>query len=76
MRFKKFILDPNIWISYILNKEEIVLANYVIRNKISIFVCEELIIEIKRVLLYPKFKKANINIRRVVNFIKEIAILV
>ncbi len=72
MRSKKFVLDANIWVSYFLTNNLLDLTSAVSINKITVFYCNELLIEIERVLKYPHIKKRSINIKRALKFIQEI----
>ena len=72
MRNKKFVLDPNIIISYFISRQQNLLAKIVVTNKIEIVVCNELFSEFKRVLGYQRLKKHNINIKQAVLFLETI----
>ena len=62
MRVNRYVLDANIWVSYLITNNEQILTNIVIKHRITFYYCEELIVEIKRVLCYPHLKKYHINI--------------
>jgi uncharacterized protein len=66
------VLDANIWVSYFLSNNLLTLISAVSINKITLFYCDELLIEIERVLNYPHLKKREINIRKALKFIQEI----
>jgi uncharacterized protein len=72
MRNKKFVLDANIWVSYFISNNLLVLISAISINKITIFYCTELLIEIERVLNYPHLKKREINIKKALKFIQDI----
>ncbi len=74
MRSKSFVLDANIWVSYLINNKVAFLIETVAINKIRLLYCEELLIEIERVLKYPHLQKYNIEIRKAIRFIKEIGV--
>ncbi|MBX2967104.1 MAG: putative toxin-antitoxin system toxin component, PIN family [Cyclobacteriaceae bacterium] len=74
MRSKQFVLDANIWISYLISKKAGILAQAVAAEKISILYCPELISEIKRVLEYNHLKVYGANIKEAVNMIKIIGV--
>ena len=74
MRINRYVLDTNVWVSYLINQEEQTLTNIVVEHKVIFYYCEELLIEIKRVLAYPHLSEYNINIRKAINFIKEIGV--
>lgn len=56
-KFKRFVLDTNVWISYSINGELEWLAHYVVQNKLLIYASPLLLTEIKKVLQYAKVKK-------------------
>jgi putative PIN family toxin of toxin-antitoxin system len=64
MRNKKFVVDANIWVSYFLANNLLILISAVSINKITLFYCDELLIEIERVLNHPHLKKRAINIKK------------
>lgn len=74
MRNKRYVLDANIWISYFIKQKSLELSNIVIRNKITLFSCDEMIMEIKRVLTYPHLAAYRVDIAKAVKFIKEITV--
>lgn len=45
-----------------------------IKHKIIFYYCDELIVEVQRVLDYPHLKKFHIHIPRAISFIKEVGI--
>ena len=75
MRNKKFVLDANIWVSYFLSDNIFVLVEAIAVNKITLIYCQELLIEIERVLDYPHLKKYNVDTRKAINFVKKIGTL-
>ena len=52
-----FVLDTNIWISAIITKSEISLFDYIIKNNLRIFICNEMIEEIEDFLSRKKLEK-------------------
>jgi putative PIN family toxin of toxin-antitoxin system len=56
MQKNNFVLDTNIWISAIITKSENDLKNYILKNNLQIFICKEMIFEIKDVLGRNKLK--------------------
>lgn len=74
MRVNRYVLDANIWVSYLITNNEQIPASIVVDHKITFYYCAELIVEIKRVLNYPHLKKYHINVRDAVNFIKQISV--
>jgi uncharacterized protein len=57
MKQEIFILDTNIWISYLLSKRYHQLINIILENNLEIPTCKNLVIELKQVLQRKKFKK-------------------
>ncbi|MBL7729619.1 MAG: putative toxin-antitoxin system toxin component, PIN family [Chitinophagaceae bacterium] len=76
MRVKRFVLDANIWISYIITGNENRLLKLKADNKLTFLICEELIVEIKRVLEYPQIRKYRINTKDALRFIRSFTILI
>jgi uncharacterized protein len=74
MRSKRFVLDANIWVSYFITNNLSVLIETVAINKIRLIYCEELLTEIERVLKYPHLQKYNIEIRKAIQFVKQVGI--
>lgn len=74
MRVNRYVLDANIWVSYLITNNEQFLTNIVIEHRITFYYCTELIIEIKRVLGYAHLTKYHINIGNAINFIKQISV--
>lgn len=48
MRVSWYVLDANIWVSYLITNNEQILTNIVIEHRITFYYYPELIIEIKR----------------------------
>jgi hypothetical protein len=69
MRNKRFVLDPNIYISYFISRNQNTLATLAIRHKLEFVICDELIVEFRRVLGYPRLAKFKIDIKQAVNFV-------
>jgi uncharacterized protein len=74
MRVKRFVLDANILFSYFISKQEHYLASLIFENELTVFYCDELIAEIKRVAEYSRIKKYGIRPKAVVDFIKMSAV--
>jgi putative PIN family toxin of toxin-antitoxin system len=72
MRNKRYVLDPNIYISYFISRNQNKLALIAIKYKIELVICDELVAEFKRVLGYPRLKKFDIDIRQAVKFLVTI----
>ena len=73
MRNKRFVLDPNIYISYFISGNQNALAVLVIKNKLELVICDELIGEFKRVLGYSRLAKFKIDIRQAVKFVMTVS---
>ena len=74
MRSKRFVLNANIWVSYIIKNNLSVLTETVAINKIRLLYCIELLLEIETVLNYPHLLKYNVEIKKAIKFIKKIGI--
>lgn len=74
MRVNRYVLDANIWVSYLITNKEQILTNIVIEHRMTFYYCSELLVEIKRVLGYAHLKKYHINIGNAINFIKQIGV--
>jgi uncharacterized protein len=74
MRVKRFVLDANIWVSYIITCKEADLLKLKVDNKLTLLVCDELLIELKRVLDYPLLRKYKINTKEALRFIKNFTV--
>jgi len=57
MQKEVFILDSNIWISYVITKRLNTLFTMVYDYQLTILTSQDLVAEIKEVLSRPKFKK-------------------
>ena len=74
MRFQKFVLDTNIWISYLITKQENKLLKIIAENDLIIFSCDELLHEIRVVLNYKHLKKYNVNNKLAIQFVQRMSI--
>jgi len=72
MRNKRFVLDPNIYISYFISRNQNTLAVLGIKHKLEFVICDELIAEFRQVLGYPRLAKFKIDIKRAVNFVETL----
>lgn len=61
MRNKRFVLDPNIYIGYFISKSQKRLALLVIKHKLELVICDELISEFRRVPGYLRLAKFKID---------------
>ena len=57
MQKEVFILDINIWISYVITKQLQTLVALIHKHQLTVLTSENLVEEIQGVLLRPKFKK-------------------
>jgi|JI6StandDraft_1071083.scaffolds.fasta_scaffold56618_4 putative PIN family toxin of toxin-antitoxin system len=57
MLLDRIVFDTNFFISLFINGKLASFTKLIIDNNITIFVCDELLTELKNVLLRPKFKK-------------------
>lgn len=57
MQKEVYILDSNIWISYVITKQLQTLVTLIQSHQLTVITCEQLIEEIQGVLSRPKFKK-------------------
>jgi putative PIN family toxin of toxin-antitoxin system len=53
MRVNRYVLDANVWVSYIITQTEKKLLDQVAEGKLTVFICDELLEELKRVFNYP-----------------------
>jgi putative PIN family toxin of toxin-antitoxin system len=74
MRVNRFVLDVNIYISYFITKSEHILLRIIKENKIAIFSCEELFVELIRVLNYPHLKKYKVDVHQVILIVKSVTV--
>ena len=57
MAGKRFVLDTNIWVSYIIKHRLAELTEQIFKHDLQIFISEELIDELSENLHKPKFEK-------------------
>ena len=71
---KRFVIDVNCYVTIFINRETDWVLYYIARNKIEIFIDDNLIAELTRVLEYPKIKKLlPLSSILYVNFVKIIS---
>lgn len=70
MRSDRFVLDNNVWISYIISKRIPFLLKIINKHELTIFSCDEFIEELRTVLNYSHLKKFNINISDAVKIVR------
>jgi hypothetical protein len=71
MRVNRFVLDANIWVSYLITGSEQKLIVTIVDNDLIVFRCDELLAEIARVLIYPRLKKYNVDIPYALRIVKK-----
>jgi putative PIN family toxin of toxin-antitoxin system len=74
MRVNRYVLDANVWVSYIITQTELKFTEAVVKNNLTILICDELLEELERVFKYPHLKQYDINIPVALNFIKNISV--
>jgi predicted nucleic acid-binding protein len=50
MRINRFVLDNNIWVSYFITKSEERLLQIIERYELTVYSCDELVLELRTVL--------------------------
>jgi len=71
MRKDRFVLDANVWVSYLIGRQEETLLRIIAEHRIAVFCCEELVTEISRVLTYPQLQKYGVSRRYAMSFIRD-----
>jgi putative PIN family toxin of toxin-antitoxin system len=74
VRVNRFVLDANVWVSYIITQTQHKLLHQVAEGNITIFICDELLMELKRVLLYSQLSKYQIDLPAAMKFVKDISV--
>lgn len=74
MRVNRYVLDANVWISYIITQTQNKLLDQVAEGNLTIFICDELLVELKRVFKYPQLEKYKIDIPAAIGFITDISV--
>lgn len=73
-KVKRFVIDVNSYITLFINRETEWLFQYILKNKIEVFIDHNLLIELVRVLDYPKVKKLlPLDSFAYVNFVRLIS---
>ena len=70
MRINRFVLDNNIWVSYFITKGEYKLLQIIEKNELTVYSCDELLLELRTVLNYPHLKKFAVNISEAVKVLR------
>jgi len=71
MRKDRFVLDANVWVSYLIGRQEETLLRIIAEHRIAIFSCEELMTEVTRVIAYPHLAKYGVNTRYAARFLRD-----
>jgi uncharacterized protein len=71
MRKDRFVLDNNIWVSYLITKSEQGLISIINDNDLVIFSCNELLEELVRVLNYVHLKKYKVDVKYALQIVKS-----
>jgi putative PIN family toxin of toxin-antitoxin system len=71
MRIDRFVLDNNIWVSYFITKSEYKLLQIIERHELTIYSCDELVLELRTVLNYPHLKKFSVNVSEAVKVLQS-----
>ncbi|MDI9364434.1 MAG: putative toxin-antitoxin system toxin component, PIN family [Flavobacterium sp.] len=74
MRFNRFVLDNNIWVSYFITNQQQKLIDIITKTKLDVFICDELLYEFETVLQYPHLQKFKVDIRNAVWLMKDITL--
>ena len=74
MRVNKYVLDANIWLSYFISNHTGFLVEIVAKKHVIIYRCDELLIELNRILGYQHIKKYNINTEGAIRIVKNITL--
>ena len=53
----KILFDTNLWISFMIGKRLSSLADVLCRHDVEVYICEQELDEIRRVIARPKFDK-------------------
>ena len=75
----KVVFDTNVWVSIFMNK--ILTEDYSqAKQELTVYVSEDILVEISKVLLYPKIegilRKANVNEKEILRVIEANSIVV
>ena len=73
MRYQTFVLDANIYISFAITNNLIELSRLVNKYELTIYSCDELLTEVKRILDYPHLIHYEIKAKALINFINVLA---
>ena len=71
MRINRFVLDNNIWVSYFITKNEDKLLKIVEKNELTVYSCDELVLELRSVLNYPHLKKFSVNVSEAIKVLRR-----
>ena len=71
MRINRFVLDNNIWVSYFITKNEDRLLQIIEKNELTVYSCDELVLELRTVLNYPHLAKFAVNVSEAVRILRR-----
>jgi uncharacterized protein len=71
MRINRFVLDNNIWVSYFITKNEDKLLQIIEKNELTVYSCDELVLELRTVLNYPHLAKFAVNVSEAVKILRR-----
>ena len=71
MRVNRFVLDANIWVSYLITETEQKLIEIIADSNLAVFRCDELLVEVARVLNYPRLKRYNVDVSYAIKMVKR-----
>lgn len=71
MRINRFVLDNNIWVSYFITKSENRLLQIIEKNELTVYSCDELVLELRAVLNYPHLRKFAVNVSESVKILRR-----
>ena len=71
MRVNRFVLDTNIWVSYLITETEQKLVDIIADNNLTVFRCDELLVEVARVLNYSRLKRFNVDVSYAIKVVKR-----
>ena len=71
MRINRFVLDNNIWVSYFITKNEGRLLQIIEKHELTVYSCDELVLELRTVLNYPHLKKFSVNVSEAAKILRK-----
>jgi uncharacterized protein len=74
MRINRFVLDNNIWVSYFITKNENRLLQIIEKHELTVYSCDELVLELRTVLNYPHLNKFDVNVSEAVKILRSVTV--